>query len=111
MIGNRESCCNFIRYFSAAMKLLAFGVLMCAFLAEAAEDPACPALFCQLDAKVGCYLTADQCRCFCVTDEEPCFYLRDKFSPECHAPDGLHCSAEFGSCKCRCGPPPPLNSH
>ncbi|KAK8786264.1 hypothetical protein V5799_023964 [Amblyomma americanum] len=96
-------------YQSKAMKFLAIGVLVYVLLTQVARaDPVCPGLYCKPGSKVGCYITAEECRCFCVEDQDPCDYVRESFPSACRAPEALQCYTEaFAPCKCRCGTSPP----
>ncbi|KAL3195447.1 hypothetical protein MRX96_045671 [Rhipicephalus microplus] len=87
------------------MKFLALGALFCCCLALTnSQDPECPLTNCLPGWRAGCLITAVDCQCFCVKNENPCQFIVRNFQGSCASNQFIDCNPDVSPCLCRCAP-------
>ncbi|KAL3195449.1 hypothetical protein MRX96_045672 [Rhipicephalus microplus] len=83
-------------------RLLSVGLLVLAMLTVVASDPECPLINCVAGSRVGCLITKERCRCFCVQDQDPCQYVKLNYGSTCAPNERISCTLDDNTCKCQC---------
>uniref|UniRef100_A0A6M2CH98 Putative conserved secreted protein midgut overexpressed n=1 Tax=Rhipicephalus microplus TaxID=6941 RepID=A0A6M2CH98_RHIMP len=84
-------------------RLLSVGLLVLAMLTVVASDPECPLINCVAGSRVGCLITKERCRCFCVQEQDPCQYVKLNYGSTCAPNERISCTLDDNTCKCQCG--------